>query len=182
MRNFTKKEELFKWLQLAKVEQVLDPACQYNSRDVFQAKLDNIYQATKNPLMVAVAGEIGNNAFDHNLGNWRDISGVYFKHFMDDRLIVIADRGRGVKKTLGNIVPGIKSDKEAVEIAFTKTISGRSPEQRGNGLKFVAEAVKRNNWELFFQSGTGLVKIENGTMSFSESSAVINGCLAVLKY
>ena len=30
------------------------------------------------PLIVAVAGEIGNNSFDHNLGNWPDTPGVFF--------------------------------------------------------------------------------------------------------
>src|SRR3989338_11457838 len=34
-------------------------------------ELKNIF-----PLIVAVAGEIGNNSFDHNLGNWPDIPGV----------------------------------------------------------------------------------------------------------
>ncbi|PIS29921.1 hypothetical protein COT42_04040 [Candidatus Saganbacteria bacterium CG08_land_8_20_14_0_20_45_16] len=182
MKNFTKKEELLKWLQLPMVEAVFDEAYQCNSRDVFTAKLDNLYQETNNSLMVAVAGEIGNNAFDHNLGSWLDVAGVYFRHFNNEKIVVIADRGQGVRKTLSNIVPDIQTDKRAIEIAFTKTISGRSPEQRGNGLKFVAEAVKNNNWELFFQSGAGLVKIENVAMSFSESSKIINGCLAILEY
>ena len=30
------------------------------------------------PLIVAVAGEIGNNSFDHNLGKWPDSPGVFF--------------------------------------------------------------------------------------------------------
>ena len=30
------------------------------------------------PLIVAVAGEIGNNSFDHNLGNWPDTPGIFF--------------------------------------------------------------------------------------------------------
>jgi len=31
-------------------------------------------------LVVAVAGEIGNNSFDHNLGNWPDLPGVFFAY------------------------------------------------------------------------------------------------------
>ena len=30
------------------------------------------------PLIIAVAGEIGNNSFDHNLGKWPDSPGVFF--------------------------------------------------------------------------------------------------------
>ena len=32
------------------------------------------------PLIVAVAGEIGNNSFDHNLGNWPDVPGTFFAY------------------------------------------------------------------------------------------------------
>ena len=130
------EREMLKWMQLSKADAAFDNAFQCSSRDVFQAKLDNLYQETKNSLLVAIAGEIGNNSFDHNLGSWRDIAGVYFRNF-EKKLLVVADRGQGVRKTLSRIIPDIGSDKEAVEIAFTKVISGRSPEQRGNGLKGV---------------------------------------------
>lgn len=174
-------EEILNWLQLPKVDSAFDNAFQCLSRDIFQARLDNLYQETKNPLLVAVAGEVGNNSFDHNLGSWRDIAGVYFRN-IEHKTLVIADRGQGVKKTLSRIMPNISSDEEAVEIAFTKIISGRSPEQRGNGLKFVASVVKGNNWNLYFQSGLGLAKISNGEIIFSAASVIVNGCIAVLKY
>ena len=164
------------------VDAALDIDFQCSSRDSFQARLDNLFKETNDPLLVAVVGEIGNNSFDHNLGNWRDIPGVYFKHEGKERLLIIADRGQGVKKTLSRIIPEIKTDKEAVEIAFTRTISGRSPEQRGNGLKFVAAAVKDNDWELDFRSGNGLVSIRNGTMSFDQGDQAVYGCVALLKY
>ena len=56
-----------------------------NTRDVFQARLE-MFQSkltrVTNPdtvsLITAVAGEIGNNSFDHNLGNWPDIPGIFF--------------------------------------------------------------------------------------------------------
>ena len=176
------RENILSWLQLSKADSEFDDAYQSLSRDVFQAKLDTLYQETKNPLLIAVAGEIGNNSFDHNLGSWQDIAGVFFRLFAKERLMLIADRGQGVKQTLSRILPNIKSDKEAVEIAFTKVISGRSPEQRGNGLKFVASVVKNNKWEFDFYSGTGLVKIKQGEMSFLECPERVNGCLAILKY
>lgn len=65
------KEKILNWLQLPKVDLAFDNAFQCLSRDIFQAGLDNLYQETKNPLLIAVAGEIGNNAFDHNSGSWR---------------------------------------------------------------------------------------------------------------
>src|SRR3989338_10135752 len=43
------------------------------------------------PLVVAVAGEIGNNSFDHNLGNWPDIPGIFFGFDLNKRKIVLAD-------------------------------------------------------------------------------------------
>ena len=57
-----------------------DTYCQ--TRDVFQARLEKLQSVLKDKvslsaisLLSAVAGEIGNNSFDHNLGNWRDIPG-----------------------------------------------------------------------------------------------------------
>lgn len=170
------------WQQSAKVNQPFDEAYQCQSRDVFQAKLDILFGETKNPLLVAVTGEIGNNSFDHNLGKWLDIAGVYFKYFADKRVVIIADRGQGVKQTLAKIVPKIKDDKMALEIAFTKTISGRSPEQRGNGLKFVAKAVKDNNWSLYFKSGNGVAKIDSNGSVFEHTDKQAYGCLAILKF
>ncbi len=40
------------------------------------------------PLIVSVAGEIGNNSFDHNLGNWPDSPGVFFGYDIHKRNIV----------------------------------------------------------------------------------------------
>lgn len=176
------KEKILSWIQLSSTQTAFDDDYQYASRDVFQAKLDGLYQETKNPLLVAVVGEIGNNAFDHNLGNWRDVAGLYFRNFEEKKLIILADRGQGVTRTLGRIVPDLKSDKRALEIAFIEIISGRSPEQRGNGLKFVALAVKENNWRLSFYSGKAFARIDKGEISFTDVSQSVNGCLAIIEY
>jgi hypothetical protein len=57
-------------------------------------------------LLTAVAGEIGNNSFDHNLGHWRDQPGCYFAFAFDAPAlwVWIADRGRGVLASLRNAV------------------------------------------------------------------------------
>jgi hypothetical protein len=81
--------------------------------------------------------------------------GVYCDLSYKGKYVIIADYGRGVKGSLLPVVPSISTDLEAVEMAFTKQISGRTPEQRGNGLKFVSETVRQNQWHLFFQSGNG---------------------------
>ena len=48
---------------------------------------------------VAVAGEIGNNSFDHNLGNWADMIGIFFYYDEKTHTIILADRGQGVLVT-----------------------------------------------------------------------------------
>lgn len=74
-----------------------------------------------------------------------------------------------------------ESDLEAIKVAFTEQISGRAPEQRGNGLKFVLESVKEKKWSLYFQSGVACCIIENGNVEFLEGNDKFPGCVAVLK-
>ncbi len=150
----------------------------FASRDVFQAQLDNFYRQVKNPLLVAVFGEIGNNAFDHNLGRWRDLSGLFFAQ--RDHWFCFGDRGQGVHSSLARVLPALRSDGEAVETAFTKQVSGRSPENRGNGLKFSASVIQSQSWQLYFQSGSGICTIEKGTMTFNESENLVYGSVAFI--
>ena len=51
------------------------------------------------PLIVAIVGEIGNNSFDHNLGNWPDISGIFFSFDINKRQIALADKNVEKSKT-----------------------------------------------------------------------------------
>ena len=175
--------KLINWLSQDKQVLPIDQEGQCENRDIFLARLDNLFVKLPDPLLIAVCGEIGNNSFDHNLGRWRDLSGVYFNPLnTTDKIIILADRGQGVRATLSRIIPDLPNDVEAVKTAFTKVISGRSPEQRGNGLKFVASAVKKNGWDLYFHSGKGVAQISKGELSFSLSDQDIKGCLAVIKY
>jgi hypothetical protein len=151
------------------------------TRDVFTARLQSYILESKKYLEAAVIGEIGNNTFDHNFVFESQFPrGVYCDLSYKDRYVVIADYGRGVKGSLLTVVPSISTDIEAVEIAFTKQISGRSPEQRGNGLKFVSETVQQKQWRLFFQSGNGTCSINKNGLSFLESSISLQGCLALI--
>lgn len=142
-----------------------DPEEHCPTRDVFTGRLDHArillerapaFHAIASELIAAV-GEIGNNAFDHNIGQWRDVPGSWFGWKLDAGkwTAVIADRGQGVLATLRRIRPALLDDTEALRVAFHEVISGRSPEQRGNGLKFVASVVgQRGDRHLEFSSGT----------------------------
>ena len=110
-------------------------------------------------LVVAVAGEIGNNSFDHNLGNWPDVPGIFFAYDINKRIIILADRGVGIRSTLSRVRPDLKDDLDALNVAMTEHVSGRSPEQRGNGLKFVRNVATDNPIGITLQSGTAIATI-----------------------
>lgn len=135
-------------------------------------------------LLTAVVGEIGNNSFDHNLGNWPDISGVFFGYDNNKRKIVLADRGQGILETLKRVKPGLSTPEDALLTAFTEVISGRAPEERGNGLKFVKKVVTENQMGLLFQTGDAkldLIKDGRG-LHIQHATENIRGCLALLTF
>ncbi len=134
-------------------------------------------------LLLAVVGEIGNNSFDHNLGNWPDIAGIFFGYDLDKKEIVLADRGQGILKTLRNVRPGLNNDKEALRVAFTEIISGRLPEHRGNGLKFVKKVVTSSKMKLFFQTGVAKINLKNKLeFKVDRAQSPIIGCLAKIEF
>jgi len=136
------------------------------------------------PLIVAVTGEIGNNSYDHNLGNWPDISGTFFAFDVNKKQIALADRGLGILRTLKRVRPSIKNDEEALYTAFTETLSGRAPEARGNGLKFVREVIASNPLRLNFYSGSANVVIgeNNKKIKCSKTNVYYSGCLALFGF
>ncbi|HLC70217.1 MAG TPA: MerR family DNA-binding transcriptional regulator [Patescibacteria group bacterium] len=146
------------------------------------AKLERIKNIF--PLITAITGEIGNNSFDHNLGNWLDIPGLFFAYDLSKGVIVLADRGQGVLRTLRKVRPELKNDKEALKVAFTEIISSRAPEARGNGLKFVRAIIKDNPFELNFYSGAAELYIKEGdsVLNVRDIDVYFNGCLVVFKF
>jgi len=161
------------------------------TRDEFQARLENLQTVLKHKvplsavsLLCAVAGEIGNNSFDHNLGNWPDINGIYFSHDMKNSTIVLADRGQGILTTLKRVKPELTSASEALRVAFTETISGRRPEARGNGLKFVRSVIVENPFTLNFQTGDAnlYLKEYDKTIVVTPGETYIKGCFAVIGF
>ncbi|MDP1719330.1 MAG: helix-turn-helix domain-containing protein [bacterium] len=158
---------------------------------VFQGRLTKMeYALMKKPgfeklysLAVAITGEIGDNSFAHNLGKWPDSQGIFFGYDISKGVIVLADRGLGILETLRQVRPGLPTHVEALKVAFTEFISGRAPEQRGNGLKFVRRVVSENPMTLFFATGDAELRIDNPDKQFSivRSANSIHGCLAVVK-
>lgn len=163
------------------------------SSSIFQARLSSFETLLgKTPagqrvifsLIVAVVGEIGNNSFDHNLGNWPDVPGIFFAYDLHKRQVVLADRGLGVLATLRRVRPQLPDDREALRVAFTEIISGRSPEKRGNGLKFVRLVIAENDIDLYFQSGNAVLDLPRKTPDINIASAEtgLRGTLAQLTY
>lgn len=133
------------------------------TRDVAQARVETVrselltlgWGASTAAIIAAVLGELTSNAFDHNIGKWPDVPGCWFETMPDSNRFtaVIADRGQGVRSSLERVRPGI-DDVEALRIAFTEHVTGRAPEKRGNGLKFVMNALKEFDTVAFtFHSG-----------------------------
>ncbi len=161
------------------------------TRDVFEARNAKIPEMLIKKgmpediayLIYSMIGELGNNSFDHNLGNWPNINGIFFAVEYDGKngMAIIADRGLGVLQTLKKAAPELKNDEEAVELAFTKKISSRVLENRGNGLKFVKNNVLDKNLLLKFYSGNAQVSI-NHNMQIEHTDNRIEGCLVALYF
>ncbi len=170
---------------------VPSPAMYCQTRDVFQARLEKLQSELSRlaqievvSLITAVAGEIGNNSFDHNLGNWPDIPGVFFSYSLRDRKVVLADRGQGILTTLKRVRPKLASSSEAIKVAFTETISGRYPETRGNGLKFVRSIIVKHPFSLYFQTGDAELYLKQGDndLVIQQAKVPINGCFATISF
>lgn len=134
-------------------------------------------------LVAALTGEIGNNSFDHNLGSWPDIPGIFFAYDVNKRIIVLADRGVGIRATLSRVRPGLIDDLEALKVALTEHLSGRAPEQRGNGLKFVVNVAMEYAIRINLQSGTAVAIIDKEKgQSIELADRNIRGVIARIEY
>ncbi len=135
-------------------------------------------------LLTSMAGEIGNNSYDHNIGQWPDTPGVFFAHDLNKKQIVLADRGLGILQTLKRVKPELKTHEDALKTAFTEIISGRKPEARGNGLKYVRNIISKNPINLMFQTGDAKLILNGNSadLNIQKDSKNIRGCLAFLTY
>ena len=133
-------------------------------------------------LLTSMVGEIGDNSYAHNLGNWPDILGIFFAYDLNKRVIVLAERGRGILKTLKSVRPELESHKEALKVAFTEIVSGRFPEQRGNGLKSVAVNILASDVKLTFRTGDAELNLKKGSKLNITECETFHGCFAILKF
>lgn len=127
--------------------------CYCATRDVAVARIESFHVLAEkrevppdtSALLSAVAGELTNNCFDHNLGVWHDVSGCWFEHeIAPERVrIVVADRGQGFFGSLRRVKPDLRDHREALLLGFTAHLSGRAPEQRGQGLTFVLDSLAK---------------------------------------
>lgn len=188
--NNSQIQKAFDWLAKENGENFLTPDEHCPTRDVFQARLEemNILLKERKELteiasfVVVVVGEIGNNAFDHNLGNWRDVPGIFFHCDIGGGYVIIADRGLGIQATLKRVRLDIQDDCQALHIAFKEIVTSRAPEKRGNGLKFVEKVVTAHNWRLDVYSGVGHYLIEYGVTQCSIEEKINIGVIAILKF
>lgn len=186
------EKEIFAWVKAKETNQLNSNEEYCETRDIFQARLDKMVNSLLNIkeirqedvyMAAAIAGEIGNNSFDHNLGSWPDIMGVFFGYELAGRelKIALADRGQGLLATLKRVKPELKNDGKALFTAFNERISGRAPEPRGNGLKFVKENIKDRKMRLLFMSGFALAEL-NDKMTIKEANDNIRGSLAIISF
>jgi len=169
----------------------LNPQVYCETRDIFQSRLETLLSELGKTLplegivslIIAVAGEIGNNSYDHNLGNWPDIMGIFFYYDEKDKSIILADRGQGILSTLKHVRPELTNSAQALKIAFTETVSSRSTEVRGNGLKFVKSVIINNPLSLDFQTGNAFLHIKqnDSNLIIRETDIPIKGCFAKIK-
>ncbi|MFA7087858.1 MAG: helix-turn-helix domain-containing protein [Patescibacteria group bacterium] len=176
----------------------IEPDSQFFCLDspTFQTRLNHLEMAMQKipklekdfSFISSVVGEIGNNSFDHNLGSWPDIRGIFFAYDLSKGQIVLADRGQGILATLKRVRPTLMNDSEALLTAFTEKISGRAPENRGNGLKYVKKVLvdikKDVPLKLYFQSGNAFTTLGDETINLKieQTDTAVRGCLALINF
>lgn len=136
------------------------------------------------PLIISVAGEIGNNSFDHNLGQWPDVPGIFFSYDLSRGAVVLADRGQGILSSLRRVRPDLTDASSALRVAFSEVVTGRAPEKRGNGLKFVRKMVEKGAAGLLYRSGEAQLTINSGSseLVIRRSANYLRGTFASLKF
>lgn len=69
---------------------------------------------------------------------------------------------------------------QALHVAFTERLSGRAPEKRGNGLKFVRSVLIEDGIDLWYGSGTSAYVVEQRSEKWLTTDTEIFGCCAIL--
>ncbi len=158
--------------------------CYY--RDEFNARLSRFITMFMNfglsesdaQRATALVGELGNNVFDHNLGNWpTDVSGciIAAQHYPNVHAIEIAvgDPGVGFSGSLIAAFPKISNDIEAIKLGLAGN-TGRMGEIRGNGLKLIQQWTLQNfAGKVMIHSGNGLVIVDKSGMKDTKVNKIL---------
>ena len=145
--------------------------CRY--ADEFSARLGRFERMFRNfglndedaKRALVIFGELGNNVFDHNLGNWpTNFSGsiVVAQNYPQKKRIecVIADAGVGFLGSLRAAFPTLDGDIEAIRKGL-EGYTGRIGESRGNGLKTIQNwTVNKFHGIVNIHSGKGLIQVD----------------------
>jgi len=135
-------------------------------RDELDARLSKIQRIfahlglneVERSMATSLVGELGNNVFDHNDGQWpTSVRGAIILAQMNPKKrrveVVVADPGIGFSGSLKALNPNIASDVEAIKLGLTGA-TGRIGEPRGQGLQIV------QNWTI--EKFAGIVRIHSG--------------------
>ncbi len=76
----------------------------------------------------------------------------------------------------------MESDADALRVAFTEMISGRAPEKRGNGLKFVKKVITENMLYLAYYTGTAMATISKSGLLIKKSAVRVPGTVCYIKF
>ncbi len=158
--------------------------CYY--RDEFNARLGRFITMFKNfglnesdaQRATALVGELGNNVFDHNLGNWpTTVSGciIAAQHYPTTHTIEIAvgDPGVGFYGSLKAAFPDVINDIEAIKLGLAGN-TGRIGEIRGNGLKLIQRWTLQNFAGIvMIHSGNGLVIVDKSGMKDTKVNKIL---------
>lgn len=120
-------------------------------------------------------------SFGISRGFWQGEPGCFFVR--NEKFTLICDRGRGIKQSLSSVYSLKDEDKSFVSIAFQKVITGRAPEKRGNGLKFVRKNILSCGLGLICKSDDEIFHLGKDHDSFSrEIEGLTNTNTGVLTY
>lgn len=120
----------------------------YGSYEAIIASLKKIGVSEDMSMLVSSSlGEIIDNAFSHNIGQWSNDIGPLVTALMQndsqkrELTISICDFGVGFLHTLRNNYPEISTEKEAIQLALKANTTGRPNQRGGNGLLFLQKNI-----------------------------------------
>lgn len=139
--------------------------------------------------IVSLIGELVDNTFAHNAGNWphgEHIGGILMaqRYKKTKELeIALSDMGLGIRKTLtaNPAYASIRTDREAIIKALEKGVTSRPQGRGGNGFTYIQEALKNGlEGTIDIWSGNSHLRIAGtGINDISDSKWLIGTAIAL---